>query len=245
MDSPSIKIVSLNIERSKHLDLVRGFLEQEQPDVFSVQELCRADIPHFESMFGGEYVFVPMAIFDEIDKNEMSCELGLGIFSRFKIAGYRTHFYAGSQNTIPEYQHPDQGTINRCLLVCDVSKDDVLFRIGTTHFTWTPDGMASDTQRRDTTNLFEVLDKESEIVFTGDFNAPRDGEIFKALAERYKDNVPPEYTTSIDGTYHRAGNLERMVDGIFSTPGYEVSNVRMECGVSDHCALVGTVSRKE
>lgn len=245
MDSPSIKIVSLNVERSKHLDLVGRFLDQEQPDVFCVQELCRADIPYFESVFGSECVFVPMAIFDEIDKNEMSCELGLGIFSWLKIINHQAHFYAGSQNTIPKYQHPNQDTINRCLLVCDIVKDDSIFRIGTTHFTWTSDGMPSDVQRRDIINLFGVLDKEDEIVFTGDFNAPRYGEIFKALAERYKDNIPLEYTTSIDGEYHRAGNLERMVDGIFSTPEYVVSSVRMECGVSDHCALVGTVSRKE
>ncbi len=245
MESPSIKIVSLNIERSKHLKPVLEFLEREQPDVLCVQELCRADIPHFESLLGGGYIFVPMTLFEGIDTNEGYCEEGLGIFSRLKIANSRTYQYAGSQDTVPTYQHPDQSTINRHLLVCEVVKDKAVFRIGTTHFTWTPDGRVDGVQRRDISGLLEALGAEGDITFTGDFNAPRGGEIFSMLADRYEDNVPSKYTTSIDDAYHRAGKLELMIDGIFSTAEYKVSNVRMECGVSDHCALVGMVSRKE
>lgn len=117
------------------------------------------------------------------------------------------------------------------------------FRIGTTHFTWTPDGEADEVQRTDIESLFAVLEKQGDIIFTGDFNAPRGKEIFSRLAERYHDNVPSEYTTSIDSTLHRAGDLPHMVDGIFSTSGYAVQNVRMVCGVSDHCALVAEVRK--
>ena len=76
----------------------------------------------------------------------------------------------------------------------------------------------------------------------GDFNAPRGGEIFGLLAQKYKDNVPQKYTTSIDGILHRAGPLPFMVDGLFSTPGYTVSHVEMVCGISDHCALIANVA---
>ena len=244
MKTPSIKIVSLNVERSKHIDLVLEFLKQEQPDVLCVQELCEADIPHFESIFGSEYAYVPMATFNETDGSAFVCGLGLGIFSRLKIVEQKARLYAGSQNKLPVYQHPDQHTMNRYLLSCDVIKDDVVYNIGTTHFTWTPDGKIDDRQREDIPELLEVLDAEEEIILVGDFNAPRGGEVFAILAGRYRDNIPPEYTTSLDSALHRAGELNLMVDGFFSTPGYEVASVHMERGVSDHCALVGIVSKR-
>jgi endonuclease/exonuclease/phosphatase family metal-dependent hydrolase len=245
MKTPSIKIASLNIERSKHIDRILKFIQKEQPDIFCVQELCKADIPYFESIFGNAYAYVPMAMYYDNDTGTEGCEMGLGIFSRSKILNYRAHLYVDTQQKLPEYRHPNQHTSNRYLLVCDIAKDDVTFCIGTTHFTWTPDGKVDENQRKDISALLEAIEKESELIVVGDFNAPRGGEIFSLLAERYTDNVPPEYTTSIDGTLHRAGELQYMVDGFFSTPGYEVGTVRMECGVSDHCALVGTVAKKE
>ena len=69
------------------------------------------------------------------------------------------------------------------------------------------------------------------------------------LAAKYKDNVPVQYKTSIDVALHRLGKerpeefADKMVDGIFSTPLYEVKNVEMKGGVSDHCALVATVTK--
>src|SRR3569623_473248 len=111
------------------------------------------------------------------------------------------------------------------LAMADIERDGEMFRIATTHFPVTAHGEATDFQREDMKNLLSLLEKEGEFVLTGDFNAPRGGEIFAELASRYKDNIPPTITTSIDGMLHRAGQLPHMVDGIFSTPGYLVSNV--------------------
>ena len=66
----------------------------------------------------------------------------------------------------------------------------------------------------------------------------------RRLAGRLRDNIPPPVTTSIDGPLHRAGDLGLMVDGMFTTQGYEAREVRVVDGVSDHCALVATVARR-
>jgi len=244
MNSPSIKIISLNIERSKHIDRILPFLVREQPDVFCVQELCKKDIQYFQSELLPECAYIPMAFIADDDETSEPCEAGLGIFSRLKITASRALQYAGEGDKIPVYYHPDQSTTNRHLLISDLIKDGVLFKIGTTHFTWTPDGTVDDTQRQDLSKLLEMLKNEDELILTGDFNAPRGGEIFSTITNHYGDNVPLQYTTSSDGALHRAGKLEHMVDGLFSTPMYEVKDVRMECGVSDHCALIGTVSKR-
>jgi|GEM_PF-5115909 hypothetical protein len=38
---------------------------------------------------------------------------------------------------------------------------------------------------------------------------------------------------------------KKMVDGVFSTPEYEVSNVQLHSGVSDHLAITGDISKAE
>jgi endonuclease/exonuclease/phosphatase family metal-dependent hydrolase len=240
MDKPFVKIVTLNIERSKHLDRVLPFLEREQPDVLCVQELCAADAERFREVIGEHFVTVPLAS-HTVDGGE--CLFSIGIFSCHPISKKEVRYHHGSIDGVPSFKGSDQSTINRAFLWCDIAKDEEVFRIGTTHFTWTPDGEADDTQRREVEDLLQIIGEQDEIVFTGDFNAPRGKEIFSRIAECYRDNVPSEYITSIDSTLHRAGALPHMVDGIFSTPGYIVSNVRMVCGVSDHCAIVAEIEK--
>jgi endonuclease/exonuclease/phosphatase family metal-dependent hydrolase len=124
-----------------------------------------------------------------------------------------------------------------------IKKDNKIFHVGTAHLPVTERGSVTEYQREALQGFLSVLENEKEIVFVGDFNAPRGGEIFSAIAAKYTDNVPQEYLSSLDPKLHRAGPIDRMVDGIFSTPHYSVSDVRMESGVSDHCALVATVTK--
>lgn len=238
---PSLKIVTINIERSKHLDLVLPLLEREQPDVVCIQELCVGDSEKFFSVLGMVHcVTAPMTI--HAREGEI-CELSIGIFSRYPVASQEVAYYHGSPERIPVFIKGDPSTINHLFLRADIVKDGETFRIGTTHFTWTPNGEADDVQRSDMTALLQILEKQQAMVFTGDFNAPRGREIFSRLCEYYHDNVPASCTTSIDGSLHRAGALPHMVDGIFSTPEYQVHDVTMVGGVSDHCALVARVTK--
>jgi hypothetical protein len=75
----------------------------------------------------------------------------------------------------------------------------------------------------------------------GDFNAPRGRLIFDRIATKYKDNIPPYVTTTIDKNIHHAGDLQLVVDGLFSTSKYEVRSVQVLDGLSDHCAIIGEV----
>jgi endonuclease/exonuclease/phosphatase family metal-dependent hydrolase len=89
-------------------------------------------------------------------------------------------------------------------------------------------------------------------MLTGDFNAPRgDNRIYRQLSERFKDTIPLTIKTTMDVDLHKAGKdpqnrvkLSRfVVDYIFSTPEYRVSNVRQEFGLSDHSAIIAEVAR--
>src|SRR3989338_1743845 len=237
----SLRIVSLNIESEKHLDCVEDFLTKEKPDVVCLQEVLE---PHMERL--GEASGAKAHFFAPMNKQEVDgalVQMGVAVFSRFGATFHKPHYYIGTMDDTPFITRvPSGDKDNRVFVLADIEHEGGMFRIGTTHFTWTPDGEASDGQRRDLQKLLTILAASGELVFAGDFNAPRGGEIFSSLSTHYKDNVPIVYDSSIDPTLHRRGHLKRMVDGIFSTHHYTVSNVRMVCGLSDHCALVGTVS---
>ena len=132
----------------------------------------------------------------------------------------------------------------RVVGIAEVEVSGSRFIICNTHFTWTPDGKTDQYQLEDLPKLLSILEHVGEFVLCGDFNAPRGKEIFDELARRYTDNVPPRFTSSIDGTRHKHGALHIVVDGIFSTSPYVIRDFSMVHGVSDHCALTATVTRK-
>ena len=241
--SVPLKLVSLNIEKDRHLDRITPFLSEQMPDVFCAQEVYESSIPVIaKALSGTAYVYVPMTGRPKENPPHMQ---GVAIFSRLPIKAQSVRYYVGRPDTVPDSDDNDPLTYNasnRMVVLCDIEKEGQLFRVGTTHFTWTPDGEPTDGQRSDMRALIALFDDAEELILTGDFNVSRGGELFGALAQRYKDNVPPHYTTSIDGNLHRKGQLNRMVDGIFSTPSYIVSDVEMISGVSDHCALVAKIS---
>lgn len=244
--SASIKLISLNIERSNHLGTVLSFLEKQKPDVFCAQEISENDLTRFATTLGGaEFIFAPALRHMETQGNPT---VGEAIFSRLRVVHKDVRYYVGNADDIPklrpsEMEEKGIAPMNCALVTMAVEKDGSLFTVGTTHFTWSPNGEATVEQRINMREFLGIVDMYKDIVFTGDFNTPRGGEIFSMLANKYKDNVPARYTTSIDGNLHRAGQLNFMVDGLFSTPGYTVSNVEMACGLSDHCALVAEISR--
>ena len=248
----SIKLVSVNIELDNHLDRVGGFLRQEKPDVVCLQEAYQEHIEDFAKELGMHSAFAPMS---NIGKGERALytmppffPYGVGILSALPIQDIQTPYYRGTEEDAKT--KPFSGNSKddaHPLLYVTVQKESKDFTIGTTHFTWSPDGRADDVQRRDIENLLSIVEGIPEFILCGDFNAPRGGEIFDAIAHRYTDNIPAEYTTSIDLELHRDREKMRhkplMVDGLFTTPQYECSNVRLVRGVSDHCAIVAEVRK--
>lgn len=239
MEKQTLSLLTLNIERSKHLERALPFLEEKHPDVCCIQELCEADLPLFVQVLGPHYLFEPMVLHED---DGVFRVVGIALFSRFPIQEKEVLYYVGEQGVLRKYEHRDQSLFNRVVLVGSIEKGGEKFQIGTTHFSWTPDGNVDDVQRRDFSVMRSKLDTIGDFVLCGDFNAPRGGEIFSELARRYTDNIPLEYSTSIDKTLHRAKNLEYMVDGIFSTERYKVLNVKMQCGLSDHCGFLADVT---
>ncbi len=249
----SLSLVSLNIERAKHYDRIFPFLETHRPDVFCVQELFARDVPRFEAALGGTAHFAPLS-FHPVDPPETGAALeGVAIITALPVLRAEVYYYAGSAEAI-ERDGVASKSGNRPVIVAEIQKGDEVFRVATTHFTWTPDGTASVEQREDSARLISFMQQWDDFALCGDFNAPRGGEIFSKFAREYSDNIPHEYVWSLDLSLHRAGGGKIqtdakamgmdgfMIDVLFSKGRIRAEHTRLLDGLSDHMAVVSDLS---
>lgn len=243
-----LRIASINIERSKHLHRVSKFLEWYQPDVLCLQELCQRDIPFIEDLIGHAVAYAPMCNHPAETDFE---PVGVALAAWGAMDDISTEYYHGKADSIPDirfittdgHRYADNDSVAD-VLICGTYQG---FRIGTTHLNVTRQGESTPTQRTMAHNLVTCAQAQAAraggLLLCGDFNAPRGRATFDILAAAFTDGVPAHYTSSIDGSLHKAGQIPFMVDGLFHTPSYKLEDAALHTGVSDHCALTCTLSK--
>ncbi len=244
MENKRISFVSLNIEGSMHLERVRNFLNEIKPDVICLQELPEDFFGLFKNEFKMDGVYAPVVRLPKDYKRDQGKVTGTAILSRLPIEYSSTDYYYGNKGELMFLDFANMALTEKYFLIkVKISYKKQEYVIATTHFVWTPDGQADEHQRKAIVSLLNLTKNEKSLVLCGDFNAPREREIFSILAEKYKDNIPSEYDSSLDPTLHRAKGLKLMVDGLFSTSDYRVEDVKLICGISDHCAVTAKISK--
>lgn len=254
-----LKLISINIEGDRHLDTVIPFLQKEQPDVFAVQELFKERILDIEQGSGMKLIcFYPMHTGSNIAHEGLKdTTLGIGIFSNLETVHVLGKYYSGDETTVPKFAHNQDPRLettigslvpnssNLVVAGADFKKEGTIYRILTTHFTYTRDGIATAFQLEDLAKMFQVLNELGDFTLVGDFNAPRGRETWNRLAAKYKDNIPLSYTSSLDPVMHKAADqkLPYVVDGCFTTAEYTAKDVVLVSGVSDHMAVVATLEK--
>lgn len=244
----ALLVASINVERDNHLSTVQQFLAHEKPEVVCLQEVYEEHIELFAGSGKFPYAkFTPRNLYNDGGLHVM----GLAILSRYAVDDMHTYVHRGDLHELQVFDESSLEakdiTQNLISPFVTVTKERKEYRIGTMHFTWTPDGMPDFYQRRDLKTILRDLEFETDCAYIGDFNAPRGGEIFSELSKHFIDNIPPEYETSIDVPRHRlaatkARELSKnMVDGFFTRGAYEAQDVRLISGVSDHMALLGNL----
>ena len=241
---PRLALACINIERSKHLFRVAAFLRGHAPDVTCLQEVVADDVDWLGEQLGYPHrFFIPMCRFPEPSGAR---PIGIAILSRQVFAASEEIRYAGGgsgRDVLDRSSEEARFRTNRYSVgLVAIASHGLSFTIATTHFPWSDHARTLDFQRSACDRLLDLLNDRS-LVLCGDFNAPRGTEIFSRLAARWSDHVPPTYTTSLDPVLHRAGSLQLLVDGVFSTPDYEVTGVTLHRGVSDHCAITAQIGK--
>ena len=228
------KIVSINIERHKHWDRVVEFLAKEDADIVCLMEVCESDVL---MLLGNVYPHTIYAPNDVMPESEGRGTTGVAILSKNPITRSEK-FYCG-ENDRAYLEKPGMGTHAPILILANIGD----LQIGAVHFSWTADGSVDARQRNHTGILLDYLSTKGELVICGDFNIPRGNEMYLKIAGQYSDNIPSAITTTLDPVLHRAnfespGKLAFVVDYVWSTPKYIISDVKVVSGVSDHCGVV-------
>lgn len=270
MPTDNLKLISLNIEKHHHVPIVLKFLKNENADVLCLQEIFEETFELFKKELDMDGVFCHQVVYKTDDG--VAHSEGLAIFSHFPITDWQATPYTkveeGTTSEIlvkdlPE-DNQDKNYINkqhhRKLLVAEIEIGEKKFRFATTHFTWAyygkfdqenykfvwnKDESTIDEQAEDATRLLDIIQSLKDMVFCADLNAPRGERVFDMFAGKLKDNIPPEYKTSIDEKIHRLGApLPLMIDSVFTTKEYVVTDVVLKNGVSDHFAVVCEINRQ-
>lgn len=247
--SAEIKIATLNMEGRLHTPRVIQFLGDENPDVACLQEVPSSLVSRLRETqnYHGRYaslVYVPSGIL----RHDMEGgNNGLLILSRERLESASDSssrfYYRGTESHLP-VANGITSVDNRLLLTGKVEWEGSDYTVATTHFTWTPDGEPNKEQWEDLPKLKAIFSRRvRECIFAADTNSPRGGKIWAEMAKIFTDNVPKDITSTLDPNLHRKGDLQLVIDGLFTTPEYRAFKVRAVEGVSDHKALVGLIER--
>jgi endonuclease/exonuclease/phosphatase family metal-dependent hydrolase len=245
MGAAILTLACINVERSKHLSRVESFLNAQSPDVVCLQELMAEDVPALCRQLGYDHRFyVPMCRFPEPEGPRTE---GVAILSHHPFVSTESVRYAGggSGSDLLDRSTEESRFATNCysVAVAGIEAGGRTLSIGTTHFPWTDNARTAGFQRTACDGLLSALQDRS-LVLCGDFNAPRGKEIFTRLTGCWTDNIPLTYTSSLDPVLHRAGPLPLVVDAVFSTADYNVCDVVLHQGVSDHCAITFTIDKR-
>lgn len=238
MQNNPLKIISLNIEMDRHFDRIIPFFKKQQPDIILLQEVLEKDLTYLKRSTGMTGPYTTQNIFTS--ENSTS-PIGLLTLTNLPIINHHSVFYRGDGvNPIPmTVNEPEK--MARALSIIEIQKGEQFYCLGNTHFTWTPDAKPNADQYQDVERLLSGLQDIPEFILCGDFNAPRGGAIYDTIALNYKDNIPSYITTTIDKKLHRRGDLNIVVDSVFTTPSYEVIDIQIVDNLSDHCAIIATI----
>lgn len=230
-----MKVISLNVERHKHFEKVKMFLERENPEVICLMEVCESDV---SILAGVNYPYVSYAPNDLLNRfKEGIGTTGVAILAKKPIQDIDIYYFG---EDFEEYSKKPNFSSHCPVIITGKIGETNLAAI---HFSWTEGGSIDERQRKHMELLLGYLSNKGELVMCGDFNIPRGNEMYQKLAEKYLDNLPAEVTTTIDPRLHRAnfeepGKIKFVVDYVWSTPKYKISEVKVVEGVSDHYGIV-------
>jgi endonuclease/exonuclease/phosphatase family metal-dependent hydrolase len=217
-------------------------------DVVLIQEVYEDHVVAIANYLSRAYYrFVPMHHI-HLEAGQLN-RIGLAIFSRYPLDEYAWTYYGLFNELLPGDWDSGSYGGKPALVVfqqAQVSIGGVKYRLGQTHFSWTPGGKFLPHQQIHLRNLLAIIGDEP-IVWGGDLNMPRaTSPGWQMITERFADNIPATVLSTLDPVFHPAvfrQGKQFVLDGLFSTSPYRVSRVELVTGVSDHILVTATVDR--
>lgn len=244
-----LKLISMNMEGEKHFPRILTLIIAEQPDVICIQECTEEFLQKLEALgFHTTFCAQRWQI-----QNDVAYLEGNAIASKLPHTATIKYYYRPHATLPPTVPTPNDLKHHNVIIatLIDTNGDSYIF--ATVHGIYTKNGLPDEHQTQGVKKLLSILATEKPHILCGDFNMPRGYNVlYEEYAKLYTDTIPLEYTSSLDRAFHIHGNNPSltepifesyMVDYLFSKPEYTVTDVRFQFGVSDHAAIVATVSK--
>lgn len=265
-NNKSLSIVNLNAGRLLQ-ECTRVYLQNLGTRIDPPDVLCLQDIPFHDLPFLERWPHVTFAPMTNHLINGIRAVVGIAIASRYFMTNivHRTVWGNGALKDLKGINDRNQrylgaesdrlveATEDRVAICVTVVKDGVEYDIATTHGMWVRDGITNDVQRQCASNTIDFLANEATVrgglVLTADMNFGRDGEIYKMFTDEFRDCMPPEIDSTLDPEHPAMKKGIKvvadyvMVADTFSEI-YDIADVRLQSGVSDHCALSATIEKE-
>ena len=147
-----LKLITVNIEETKHYNRVLALLTKEKPDIVYLQEAPQSFSVKLTQL-GFETSFAPMSIRTIDDKLEST---GLMAASKLPFA-HKTKYYHGGVSTIVEFDRNNRKeTSSYAYIITTINTAGNTFNIATTHVMQTPDGLENDFQIQGINTLYNL-----------------------------------------------------------------------------------------
>lgn len=244
-----LKLISLNVERSKHLSRIIPFIQSEEPDILALQEVLERDLSEFQRQSGLDYaVWLRQEFIDHpTNTGHQSDYSDIALLSRYPLSSQGSKYYYMPKAGISLQAKPMIGaraTNAQGIVWASIEKDGETFTVVNTHFTWTPDGYPNEYQETDFIAFKDILSKIGPHILMGDLNASRGRGMWEKFSTLYdQDGIPASTETTIDPDFHKSKSLRLVVDALFADRSYQIQSVEIVAGLSDHKAVVATISR--
>ncbi|HEY5809284.1 MAG TPA: endonuclease/exonuclease/phosphatase family protein, partial [Povalibacter sp.] len=135
----ALKLLTLNMEKDRHLDRVRSTIATRLPDIVCLQEVREADCAELADAGGYQVKYAVMTRMQAGTrvKPVQGLTWGAAMLTRVPVLNQSTVYYSDDP-TIRVFQQPNDP--RRVLVATELELDGRCHRIITTHFTWSPDG---------------------------------------------------------------------------------------------------------
>lgn len=247
-----MKLISLNIEGLRHTDKVEDFIKKEDADVVCLMECPEMYVSTIKAL-GYHTTYANNRLVNRTGEETLE-----GNLMATKVPHTaESYYYYKTEEPLALEKYDDvleHHNTHKCIILASFEHNQERYSIGTTHFTWTPQGEHPNKgQIQDMDIFLKYVRNLPPHVMCGDFNIPRHhSPLYKDLVSVYTDEIPKNYKTSLDKELHRRGGdssrahlfTDFMVDYLFAQYPYRAENVRLVFGVSDHAAVVADIVKK-
>ena len=249
----TIKFIQINIYRGKYLDNLIEFLQKEDPDLISMQEVCNGVLNLYPDKSADLFLMIKQRLAMEgvfngdlkvIDRQESS--LGNAVFSKLAIVKSKVVILKNFR-PITEDEFTDSKLwpdFSRQILDVLINVDGRIVHIISIHGAWTAPPIDTDEKLRQAQIILDYLgdlNKNNQPFIVGaDLNMPPETgviQMINSVAQNLMINSPFKYTTH--PKIHKIVPTKLLVDYIFTSKHFKLLSLKVpQVTVSDHLPVI-------